>query len=281
MIEEEKVTEEDSQDIVPEEESQEMPAAESESPPPGKRSSVRPLVLIAAAVGLLAVGVLLVLLATFFVFRGRLGGLKATTLTDVNLRQGPGIGYPTVGSLGQGSNVKVVGRNQDGSWLQVETEEGDNAWMTGVADFVQIDQASLEKVPLVGASAPTYDAANPAVNRVMTEIPLVVYHPDHYTCASHAGLNNVLPDVAEGNVIGPHAGDFAYVDKGGNVLFKYTGGRFVLIRDNPIARFDGDVESLPLDKALQMFDSGEIVWTGEVGRWPGRGVPGCDPAAAP
>jgi hypothetical protein len=108
-----------------------------------------------------------------------------------------------------------------------------------------------------------------------------VYHADHFTCASHAGLNNLLPEVAEGNVIGPHAGDFAYADKEGNVLFKYTGGTFVLIRDNPIARFEGDLESLPLDKALQMFADGEVVWTGEPGRWPGRGVPGCDPTAKP
>jgi hypothetical protein len=63
------------------------------------------------------------------------------------------------------------------------------------------------------------------------------------------------------------------------VLFKYTNGSFVLIRDNPIARFEGDVESLPLDKALQMFENGEVVWTGGIGNWPGRGVPGCDYAA--
>jgi uncharacterized protein YraI len=242
------------------------------------RSTVQPALLIAAAIA-----VLLVLALLFLVLSGSLAGPRATarTLTDVNLRQGPGIGYQTVGAFSQGTKVKVVGRNEDGSWLLVETKDGGQAWMTSIADYVEIDQAALDRLPVVESSGSAYDASNPAVSRVVNEIPLVVYHADHFTCASHAGLNNLLPQVAEGNVIGPHAGDFAYADKEGNVLFKYTGGTFVLIRDNPIARFEGDLESLPLDKALQMFADGRVVWTGEPGRWPGRGVPGCDPASKP
>ena len=248
--------------------------------PPEKwpRSTIQPALLIAAAIA-----VLLVLALLFLVLSSSLAGPRATarTLTDVNLRQGPGIGYRMVGALSQGTKVKVVGRNEDGSWLLVETKDGGQAWMTSIADYVEINRAVLDRLPVVGSSGSAYDASNPAVGRVLNEIPLVVYHADHFTCASHAGLNNLLPEVAEGNVIGPHAGDFAYADKEGNVLFKYTGGTFVLIRDNPIARFEGDLESLPLDKALQMFTDGEVVWTGEPGRWPGRGVPGCDQAAKP
>ncbi len=249
-----------------------------DSPEKRPRFTVQPALLIAAAIA-----VLLVLALLFLVLSGSLAGPRATarTLADVNLREGPGIGFRTVGVLPQGTKVKVVGRNEDGSWLLVETKDGGQVWMTGIADYVEIDRAALDRLPVVKSSGFTYDASNPAVGRVLNEIPLVVYHAGHFTCASHAGLNSLLPEVAEGNVIGPHAGDFAYADKEGNVLFKYTGGTFVLIRDNPIARFEGDLESLPLDKALQMFANGEVVWTGEPGRWPGRGVPGCDPAAKP
>ncbi len=263
----------------PENHLQDPPENQVQGPPEKRmRFTIQPALPIVAAII-----VLLVLALLFLVLSGSLPGPRTTarTLTNVNLRQGPGIGYRTVGALSQGTKVKVVGRNEDGSWLLVETKDGGQAWMTSIADYVEIDRAALDRLPVVESSGSAYDASNPAVSRVLNEIPLVVYHADHFTCASHAGLNNLLPEVAEGNVIGPHAGDFAYADKEGNVLFKYTGGTFVLIRDNPIARFEGDLESLPLDKALQMFADGEVVWTGEPGRWPGRGVPGCDPTAKP
>jgi hypothetical protein len=32
---------------------------------------------------------------------------------------------------------------------------------------------------------------------------------------------------------------------------------------------------------MQMFEKGEIVWTGSFGAWPARGVPGCDESAKP
>ena len=242
---------------------------------PGRR--FRLTTALAVVAGLLVAAVILLLMLGM----GGGGRTTATTLTYVNLREGPGTSYPAVGAVPQGTKVKVVGRTEDGTWLLVETRDGQQAWMTGLADYVEVNQKALARVPVAETPRLTYDADSPAVNRVLNEIPLVVYHADHFTCASHGGLNNLLPEVAEGNVIGPHAGDFAYVDKGGNVLFKYTGGTFVLIRDNSIARFEGDKESLPLVEALRLFADGEVVWTGEPGRWPGRGVPGCDPAAQP
>ena len=129
-------------------------------------------------------------------------------------------------------------------------------------------------LPVVESPPPPYNASNPQVNRVLNQIPLVVHHGGTYTCASHGGLNYLLPDVREGNVIGPYAGDFVY--EGNNVLFKVSGGSLVLIRENPVARFEGGAESLPFDKAMQLFESGQIVWNGDFGQT-GRGIPGCDP----
>jgi hypothetical protein len=103
----------------------------------------------------------------------------------------------------------------------------------------------------------------------------VLHNQGGFTCVSHNGLNNLDP-LLEGNVIGPHAGDFVY--KGNNVLFRYKNGFLQLIRENPVARFEGGVESLPFDKAMQLFQNEEINWTGELGQNPGRGVTGCDPA---
>lgn len=232
-------------------------------------------------------GLLLILAFVYFaVFQpaGPQSGASPTaqvrTLTSVNLREGPGTNYPTLGGLPADAELTAVGRNEAGSWLLVETETG-QAWMTGNSKYVEIDPEALAELPLVEASSPAYDASNVQVNQVLNQIPLVVYHADRFTCASHAGLNNLLPSVAEGNVIGPHSGDFAFVGQGGNVLFEYSGGTLRLIRDNPIARFNGDQKYLSLGTTLKMFEEGQIVWTGGFGAWPARGVPGCDESAKP
>jgi hypothetical protein len=231
----------------------------------------------------LGIGLLLLLGIAFLLFKsGFLGGTsaRARTLASVNLREGPGVHYRLVGGLPADSEVTVVGRNKDGSWLVVKTESG-KAWMTGASDFVEIDAKALSKLPVVETSPPSYDASNANVDRVLNQIPLVIYHRDHFTCASHGGLNHLLMPLEDGNVIGPHSGDFAFVGKGGNVLFEYQNGMFRLIRDNPIARFDNGEKYLSLEKALTMFEDGEIVWTGRFGDWPGRGVTGCDKSAKP
>ncbi|RME73325.1 MAG: hypothetical protein D6784_12095 [Chloroflexi bacterium] len=205
--------------------------------------------------------------------------VKVKTKVNLNMRQGPGTNYPVIKSIPQGSEVTVVGRNEDGSWLVVETEDG-QGWISGQADFVEADQAAVAGLPAVEAPpAPAYDASNPKVQLLLEQIPLVVYHEKTFTCASHGGLNHLLPEVAEGNVIGPHSGDFVYGND--NVLFQYTGGTFVLIKESSVARFENGEKSLPLGKALELFANGDIVWTGTLGDWPGRGVPGCDPAAKP
>jgi hypothetical protein len=199
--------------------------------------------------------------------------VQVQALTTLNLRSGPGTNYGVAGSLAENTELSVIGRNEDSSWLYVETVEGDEVWLTGDPELVKVDQALVANLPVVEAPPPSYNASNPMVNKVLNQVPLVVHHDQNITCASHSGLNKLLPEVRDGNVLGPHAGDFVY--DGNNVLFKLTGGSIVLIRENPVARFEGGAESLPLDKALQLFESGDIVWNGDFGQ-PGRGVLGCD-----
>lgn len=203
--------------------------------------------------------------------------VKATVLSNVNLRSGPGTNYSIVGSIPANSEVTVIGRNEAGDWLQVKSDAAEQVWVTADAKLVKIDQAQLTSLPVVEAPALPYDVNNPAVSQALNSIPLVLHNPQSFTCASHGGINNLIISLQEGNVIGPHAGDFVMGND--NVLFKYTGGSLVLIRENPIARFDGGAESLPFAQAMQLFQKGEIKWTGTLGQSPGRGVTGCDPAA--
>lgn len=198
----------------------------------------------------------------------------AQTLVNLNLRQGPGTDYPVTGSLPAGTEVIVTGRLEDGSWLQVKSDAGEG-WVSGQADFVKVESSLLAGIPVTDAPPPAYDASNPMVHRMLNEIPLVIHHQGAYTCASHGGLNHLLPEVRNGNVLGPHAGDFVYGSD--NVLFEYNNGGVQLIRENSIARFEGDAKYLSMAQAMQLFAEGKIVWTGTLGQAPGRGVTGCDP----
>lgn len=204
--------------------------------------------------------------------------VELEALTNLNLRKGPGTNYGVVGSLAQGETAKITGKNQDGSWFKIETDSGE-AWISGSADLVEVDQSLLSGVPVAEAPpAPRYDSSNPAVQLFLNEIPLVVYHERSYTCASYGGLNNLLDDVKPGHVLGPHSGNFVYQDN--NVLFKYTGNGFELLREAPEAGFE-EGKTLPFERALELIEKGELVWTGMKGEWPAKGVTGCDPNANP
>jgi hypothetical protein len=200
--------------------------------------------------------------------------VTAQTLVNLNLRQGPGTDYPVTGSLPAGTDVTVIGRLKDGSWLQVKSGQGEG-WISGQADFVKVDSSLLAGIAVIDAPPPAYDASNPMVHRMLNEVPLVVHHQGSFTCASHGGLNHLLPEVRNGNVLGPHAGDFVYGSD--NVLFEYNNGTVQLIRENPVARFEGGAKYLSMAQAMQLFAEGKIVWTGTLGQSPGRGVTGCDP----
>ena len=196
--------------------------------------------------------------------------VSASASSNLNLRGGPGTNFPVVGSLPAGSSVTVVGRNEDGSWLVIETASS-TAWLTSDADLVELEGGQLDSLPVVQAPILPYNVNNPQVTQLLNEIP---HNPSSFTCVSHAGINNLDP-LRAGNVIGPHAGDFVYNTD--NVLFKYQNGSLQLIKENPIARFENGAESLPFDKAMQLLERGEIIWTGRLGESPGRGVTGCDP----
>jgi hypothetical protein len=204
-------------------------------------------------------------------------GIAAKALVNLNVRRGPGTNYAIVGNIPAESQVTVIGRNADSSWLRVKSAAGES-WISGASDLVAVDSALLATLPVISAPPPAFDANNPNVKRILHEIPLVVYHGGRHTCASHGGLNNLF-DVANGNVLGPHSGDFVLGHD--NVLFEYSNGTVQLIKENSIARFENGEKYLSFEEAMQRFASGEIVWTGSLGDWPARGVTGCDLSASP
>jgi len=95
------------------------------------------------------------------------GGNLAAVTVDVNLnvRAGPGIDYPRVGSLAPGSTVPIVGRNADSSWWQIAFEdvpEG-KGWISaqyGTArNTGNVPIVEVSPVPTAAPAAPTAAAA--------------------------------------------------------------------------------------------------------------------------
>jgi uncharacterized protein YraI len=82
------------------------------------------------------------------------------TLNSANVRSGPGTNYPVIGILREGSVVRVLARNSDSSWYNVELEEGQTAWLAA-ATAVGVNPSALESVP-VAATIPVPPTATPS-----------------------------------------------------------------------------------------------------------------------
>lgn len=75
------------------------------------------------------------------------GPLALVGPATLNLRQGPGTGYPTVATVNQGDPLQIVGRNADATWWAVMYGDG-VAWV--LAELVT-PQGDVSQVPLVAA----------------------------------------------------------------------------------------------------------------------------------
>jgi uncharacterized protein YraI len=64
----------------------------------------------------------------------------------LNLRAGPGRDYPVSAVSTQGQEFALVGRNNEGDWLQVCCVEGVPLWLA--TNYVEV-VGSLEDVPVV------------------------------------------------------------------------------------------------------------------------------------
>jgi hypothetical protein len=75
-------------------------------------------------------------------------GVNVTILQNMNVRSGPGTNYPVIGPGPAGETGKVVGRNTDSSWLQVEYPRGRDGTGWLYAPLVQVtgDPATVDVV---------------------------------------------------------------------------------------------------------------------------------------
>jgi uncharacterized membrane protein YidH (DUF202 family) len=80
------------------------------------------------------------------------GEPRAVVTNDtLNIRSGPGTGYPIVGSLKRGDEVTVTGRNKTGTWLAITTDGDLEGWV--YAEYTSVNTA-VESLPVAQAAPP-------------------------------------------------------------------------------------------------------------------------------
>lgn len=90
-----------------------------------------------------------------------------TTLTDLNVRAGPGIEYALLGLLPTGATADIIGRTEDRQWWQIRFDPAldDVGWVASDPAFSR--SANVENVPVV-AAPPT---PTPTPTETPTETP--------------------------------------------------------------------------------------------------------------
>ncbi len=121
--------------------------------------------------------------------------LMATVQENMNVRSGPGTNYMVVGSATAGNSSKILGRNKEATWVQVEYPSKDGkAWV-----FTQLitTTGDVNSAPVVEVAPPVV-VANPKPNPKPTEkpkdkkeppaAPKFQFVPDAWHASANAGI---------------------------------------------------------------------------------------------
>lgn len=76
--------------------------------------------------------------------------VKVNVNQTVNVRSGPGTAYPRVGQVDAGQSLEVTGRNDDGSWVQINYSDG-QGWV--IVSLIQ-PEGDVNSVGVVQVDAP-------------------------------------------------------------------------------------------------------------------------------
>lgn len=69
-------------------------------------------------------------------------------VSALNVRQGPGVDYPIIDVVLAGEVFDVIGVNSSGDWLQIETDAGSPAWISGHNSYTRLLSIGLGNVPV-------------------------------------------------------------------------------------------------------------------------------------
>ncbi|MEZ4733940.1 MAG: SH3 domain-containing protein [Caldilineaceae bacterium] len=92
------------------------------------------------------------------------GGAEIAVIsTDLlNVRSGPSTTDEIVRTANQGEQFNIIGRSQDGDWVQIAQGETPVGWVS--AEFVTVQQAIQGDAPTASGPTPTSQASSPSTN---------------------------------------------------------------------------------------------------------------------
>jgi uncharacterized protein YraI len=93
-------------------------------------------------------------------------GLSGLVLQKINVRNGPGINYESLGTLNPKDVVFITSKDPSGKWIQFEFANGTDGKGWGTLEFLQVD--NIDTLPVIGnveqtATAPVSAGIVPAV----------------------------------------------------------------------------------------------------------------------
>jgi hypothetical protein len=74
----------------------------------------------------------------------------------LNVRSGPGTVYPIIGGVKAGDELTVIGKNEDGSWLKIQTDDIEEGWV-----FAELTQVYIDLDGVAVAEAPPTPTPGP------------------------------------------------------------------------------------------------------------------------
>jgi hypothetical protein len=94
----------------------------------------------------------------------------------VALRTGPGLDYPLLAQLGPSIPVAIIGRNEDGSWLEICCISGQVAWVVATHVTVVNDAGGVQ-VSLAAPPPPPTPTPIPSPTPTETVTPTPTFYP--------------------------------------------------------------------------------------------------------
>jgi hypothetical protein len=80
---------------------------------------------------------------------------RAEVITSgLNVRTGPGLNYPTIGTVSTGDQLKVTGISPAGDWLQVVIDETTPGWVSALPEYVRLLSVARDELPIVEPPLP-------------------------------------------------------------------------------------------------------------------------------
>jgi uncharacterized protein YraI len=103
------------------------------------------------------------------VIEGPHGSVSAWKL---NVRLGPGTGYPIVTTVSYRELLGLTGRTYDSSWLRIRRDEGQQGWVS--AYYMVVSAAHLSAVPIVDGTQPSPEPPSSEITGYVTAYRLNV-----------------------------------------------------------------------------------------------------------